>query len=70
MHYEIWMEGFMMNGGGAGASKLGDAEGKDFREAVFNWYKEHPSPNFDPIHLTEWGCGLFPTREEAQRRFG
>lgn len=70
--YEIWMEGFLMNGGGAGATFVGTSEGIDFRDAVIKWYKANPIRliNFNEEHLTDWGCSLFPSKEQAMKSFG
>jgi hypothetical protein len=71
MQYNIWIEGFHIQGSDrVGASFVGSAEGKNFRDAVINWYKSHPTGCFDSKNMTDWGCGLFPTEQEARRRFG
>lgn len=71
MHvYNIWMEGAKFTGGGFQASYVGAAEGKDFKDAVRNWFKKNPSSSFDPVYLTEWGCRLFPSESQARKRFG
>lgn len=70
MTFEIWMEGFRISGGEAKASYVGKAEGNNFREAVINWYSKHFSSTFDAEHLTDWGCELFPSEEQARKRFG
>ncbi len=68
--FEIWMEGYLITGGGGGASFVGSASGVTFHEAVLNWYKDHPNVNFNPETLTDWGCRLYPTYAEAKRAFG
>jgi len=75
MTYNIWMEGFLctgMEGTPAPASFVGQAEGNTFKEAVVNWYKNHPDRllNFNEEHLTDWGCRLYPSEGEARRSFG
>ena len=73
MTYEIWMEGFLvtgMEGTPAPASFVGKAEGIDFPDAVRNWYNNHPTGNFNPETLSDWGCRLFPNEQEARRSFG
>lgn len=74
--YEIWMEGFRLNGEGeeAGANLLGEAEGDTFRDAVTRWLAENPiykiDFRIDNGSMSIWGCQLFPSREEAARTFG
>ncbi len=72
MMFDIWMEGFRLSGEeeAGTASFVGRAEGNTFREAVLNWYKEHPNPNFSSEHLTDWGCRLYATEAEARKTFG
>lgn len=70
MLYQIWMEGFNITGGQAGASYVGSMEGKDFRDAVINWYDQHPDINFNAEHLSYWGCGLFSNEAQARQTFG
>jgi hypothetical protein len=69
--WDIWAEGFMFSlDERAQASLVGKAEGATFRDACINWYKEHPTTNFNPETLSDWGCRLFPTEAEARRSFG
>jgi hypothetical protein len=68
--YEIWREGFRIQGESGPAEQLGIASGKNFREAVLQWYEEHPDTNFNPDTLTFWGCNHYPTEQEARKTFG
>ena len=69
--HQIWMEGFHIAGRDrVGASFVGSAEGNSFREAVLKWYRDHPNSSFHPTHLTNWGCGHYPTEAEARKSFG
>lgn len=70
MMYQIWMEGCRMNGGGFNANYVGSAVGDNFREAVLNWFKYHPSSSFDSRQLTEWGCRLYSNEMDARKSFG
>ena len=72
MIYNIWVEGFIINGSHAYASYVGFMEGKDFRDAVIKWYNKHPGRalNFNEKYLTDWGCRLYPTESEVRRIFG
>jgi len=71
MIYDIWMEGFHIQGGDpVQATLLGQAEGNSFEEAVKNWYTQHPSSSFNVKSLTEWGCRLYPTEQEARKFMG
>jgi hypothetical protein len=68
--YEIWMEGFCLNGGRSQASRVGTSKGRTFREAVLAWFEKHPTSTFNQDNLTDWGCGLFQTEAEARSSFG
>jgi len=70
--YQLWMEGFCLNGENenATASYIGTSEGVDFRDAVIRWYEKHPSSSFNEKYLSDWGCRIFPTEEEARKNFG
>ena len=73
MIHNIWMEGFLITGSEGTpttASFVGKCEGNSFREAVLNWYKNHPDASFNPQTLSYWGCQLYPTEGEARRSFG
>lgn len=69
--FEIWMEGFMITGGGAKAVRItAGAKGRTFTEAVKSYYRTHPDSNFNPDTLSVWGCKLYPTETEARKAFG
>lgn len=71
MIYDIWMEGFHIQGGDpVKAIFLGQAEGNSFEEAVKNWYSQHPSSTFDKERLSDWGCKLYPTEAQARKFMG
>jgi hypothetical protein len=70
--YEIWVEGFRENGGSGTANFRGTSVGTDFRDAVVRWYNADPERliNFNEEKLTDWGCSIFPSQEQAMRSFG
>lgn len=55
--YEIWAEDCA--GSGAGATRLGSASGRTFREAVMAYFRDHPSTSFNAENLTERSCKLY-----------
>lgn len=73
MVYDIWMEGFHIQGGGpTPASFVGQSEGETFKDAVIAWYEKNPlrKHSFNPDNLTDWGCRLFDNETDARRNFG
>ncbi len=73
MVYDIWMEGFHIQGGGpTPASFVGQSEGASFEEAVKKWYSDpkHFPSEFNPDTLSYWGCRLFDNEKDARRFMG
>lgn len=70
--YDIWAEGYVDNGGRAGAVRLGSARGKTFKDACRTFAEEEESfrQYFDEEHMTYWGCGLFSNEADARKSFG
>ena len=70
--FKIWSEGYSATGEYGTHSLLGTSKGNSFKEAVINWMNNNPDYKklFDENRLTYWGCRLYPTEEEAARRFG
>lgn len=70
--FEIWMEGYSITGCDGKHILLGTSKGETFREAVINWINKNPNQKslFNKENLTIWACRLFPTEEEAAKRFG
>ena len=68
--FEIWEEGYRVTGDGGPAVHLGSANGKDFRSACINFFKEKESKDFDADDLTVWGCRLFDNETDARKMFG
>lgn len=65
--YEIWVEGFLINGGSGRACFYGIHEGKNFKEACIRCFKDHTT--FDKDRLTLWGCRIFDNEADARRNF-
>lgn len=71
--YDIWMEGYNITGNSAGACYVGSAEGSTFRKACQNYAGANPGwalHYYDPKSNDYWGCGLFPTENQARKAFG
>lgn len=70
--WEIWAEGYAATGESGTAQLMGHAEGKTFRAACKTLAEQDSAfrSYFNAKQLTYWGCGLFPTEEQARRTFG
>lgn len=68
--FEIWIEGYQVSGGSSRASRIGEACGETFEDAVMAHYMANHSSYFDYEELTYWGCRHYETEEEARRSFG
>ena len=66
--WEIWEEGYRVNGGSGTAVFRGRVEAPTFREACEKFYKGDKL--FDPERLTLWGCRIFDNEADARRSFG
>ena len=71
--WDIWMQGYVVTGNSAKASKLGIGYGITFRDAVLeyieNRHKGYPIDDRG-THFSTWGCELFPNEDEAREVFG
>lgn len=74
--FEIWMEGYAMNGQMSVASFIGKAKGETFNDACRNFkYEKGEKLNLDKHyehqkHLSIWGCRLFDNEADARKSFG
>lgn len=70
MIYEIWQEGFMIQGidFAAKAEFIANVKAESFQEACDKHYKGNPLYNSE--HRAVWGCRLYETEEEARQSFG
>lgn len=83
--YEIWMEGYVIQGNDSNATFIGKAKGETFKDACMNF--EYPDNIFfnetvivkkgDKLKLdahydepTIWGCRLFDNEKDARASFG
>lgn len=70
--YQIWIEGYSIQGERGTAQFIGTFDGHDFADAVRRFYATH-RPNcttFDAEHLNDWGCRFFDNEADARRTFG
>lgn len=74
-HFQIFEEGYVVNGNSCGAHYIGRADGTDFLDACQNYmdrtgrgrfYKDKDGNRYPG----DWGCRWFPTFEEARRSYG
>ena len=83
--FEIWMEGYRATGESSGASKIGEAQGADFDDAVRNYMEACPNSGIEEyppdtgtfLHPSNrrsnwniWACALFDNEAEARKSFG
>ena len=68
MLYDIWMEGYAMNGGNGTATLFSIVEADSFQEACDKNFKNDSL--YIPGHLSYWGCGLFDNEKDARKNFG
>lgn len=70
--FTIWLEGYLITGGGGGAVFEGTWKGKDFRDAVLRMVKAKglDDSNFNEERLSYWGCRYFDNEADARRTFG
>ena len=66
--WEVWSEGYRINGNSAGAKLHGVAKGRTFAEAAQSLLSG--SEYFDAARLTYWGCHLYDNEGDARRHFG
>ncbi len=75
--YELWMEGYVINGNRGTAQFLGCYTASSFRNAVLIYfdleYLEKDELETDMIDidtLSYWGCRIFDSEQEARKTFG
>jgi hypothetical protein len=71
-HFEIWAEGYAATGESGRAIKMGEADGKDFKNACVNFAEKNDSFKkfFNPQYMNYWGCRLFDNEADARKSFG
>lgn len=70
-NYDVWMEGFAMNGTRATAGFLGTYNADSFLEACkMAWNDHREYGNYDEEKNTIYGCRLFDNEAEARKDFG
>lgn len=85
MSIEIWMEGYVIQGGEGKASLVATIEADSFDEAVekYNGTAKQPANRREPLGFGEhspadlrdgvwtiWGCRLFDNEADARKNFG
>ena len=68
----LWMEGFTVMEGSAGAEYCGTYEAETLKDAVKQWVDEKPERKglTDFNRLTYWGCRFFDNESAARASFG
>jgi len=71
--YEIWIEGFMIQGNSSTASLIGMSSGETFEDACKNFqYEDGTKLTLDKEydHPSIWACKLYDNEHEARVAFG
>lgn len=70
--FEIWMEGYVVTGNFAEASRVGSSSGVTFDDAVENYIKSNPDHGIEGPkgYWSIWGCKLFDNEIDARKSFG
>lgn len=72
MKFQIWAEGYRVNGDQSDATLFGEEDAPDFESACRSYADANPkwADHFDPARLTYWGCRLFDNEADARKTFG
>lgn len=69
--WEVWAEGYAATGESGGATLLGHAIARTFREACDKVAGELSDPKlYNSKQLTYWGCRLYDNEADARKAFG
>jgi len=70
--FEIWIEGFQIQGNSSEAMFLGTSRGNNFEEACKSFVENNESfkKSYNPEDNTYWGCRLFNNEVDARKSFG
>ena len=68
MKYEIWSEGYIIQGGSSGAIFFGCEEADTFQEACDKHFLDNKF--YSSRGLTYWGCRLYDNESDARKSFG
>lgn len=69
--WEIWSEGFEIQGNIATADLLGKENAETWDDAVKKYMDKHPGKiTADSRGYTDWGCRLFDNETDARKSFG
>jgi hypothetical protein len=70
MKFEIWREGYATNGQRSGEALMRTVEADTFQEACIKAFEGDDYFRFIGGKPCHWGCELFPTQEEAHKKWG
>lgn len=75
MLFQIYEEGFQMNGDSGCASYVGEAEGESFLDACKNYIKKNKRGEIrkgtnGEKYACDWGCKWYPSELQARETFG
>jgi len=70
MLYEIWMEGYVVQGGCGHAHLVASIEANSFQEACDKHFSTVGDGIYRSSQLSYWGCRLFDNETDAKRTFG
>jgi len=69
--WEIWSEGFRIQGTDGVASLLGKETAETWDEAVQEYMRKNPGRiTVSAGQYTDWGCRLFDNEADARKAFG
>lgn len=70
--FEIWSEGYIIQGNKSTAIYFGREKAETFKEACDNFAKITPNfaEYYNPKKMTFWGCRLFDNETDARKSFG
>lgn len=72
-NFEVWIEGYSVQGNIGKAQFFGEFEGETFKDAVLKYYStlsEEDRVLVDLETLTFWGCRFFDNEKDARKSFG
>lgn len=84
--FNIWKEGFIIQGGSSIATKVGVGKGETFDDAVRDYMSENAEHKIEEVkkvmfvseqayknrlsNWSVWGCRLFDNASDARKSFG
>lgn len=70
--WEIWVEGYSVNGNQSVAYFFGTKDAESFKNACDAFFSSEPkhATYYRPEDLHYWGCKLYDNEADARRSFG